>query len=52
MRGDKRQLVLNVSNQHIQIRNEITVLLMLTAWHGWLHRFTDIVVHLVKAEHF
>lgn len=51
MRGDKHQLVLNVSNKHMQIRNEISVL-VLTAWHRWLHGFTDIVVHFVKAKHF
>lgn len=51
MRGDKHQLVLNVSNQHMQIRNEISIL-VLTAWHGWLHGFTDIVVHFVKAKRF
>lgn len=51
MRGDKHQLVLNVSNQHMQIRNEISVL-VLTAWHRWLHGFTDIVVHFVKAKRF
>ena len=51
MRGDKHQLVLNVSNQHMQIRNEISVL-VLTAWHRWIHGFTDIVFHFVKAKRF